>query len=126
MPVRVAVEVGVWVAGGQPRTVVCDVAVLLLKLLSLIESVGFTIAVLTNGERLVHGELTSTMSVIVALLLAGRLPPEQAMTLLGTAGSPQVNPLVPEELSSVMPGGRLSCTVTGKAAVPPALPTVMV
>jgi hypothetical protein len=79
---------------------------------------------LTNGEIVVHGWLTSTMIVIVAVLFPGRLPPEQAMTFPG-AGAPQVNPFVPEELSRVTPAGRRSSTVTGTDGVPPALPTVM-
>lgn len=123
--VAVLVVVTVAVAAGQSRTVVAAVATLFPLLLSTIDPSGFTRAVLTNGERFVHGVLTRTISVIVALLFGGRLPPEQAMTLPG-AGEPQVNPLVPDALSSVTPSGRLSCTVTGTAGVPPALPTVMV
>src|SRR4051812_30226455 len=123
--VAVPVVVTVAVAGGQSVTVVAATAVLLLVLVSGIALLGFTVARLTNGEMLVHGLLTSTMIVIVALLFGGRLPPEQAMMLPG-AGAPQVNPLVPEAFSRVTPGGRMSSTVTGTAGVPPALPTVMV
>jgi hypothetical protein len=125
LAVAVAVEVTVTVAAGQSVTVVVATAVLFAVLLSGIVLLGFTVARLTNGERLVHGVLTSTMTVIVALLFGGRLPPEQAMTLPGV-GAPQVNPLVPDAFSRVTPGGRTSVTATGTAGVPPAFPTVMV
>ena len=123
--VAVLVVVTVAVAAGQSETTVEAKAVLFAVLLSLIVLAGFTRAWFTNGERLVHGLLTSTMIVIVALLFGGMLPPEQAITLPGPA-EPQVNPLVPDALSKVTPGGRMSSTVTGTAGVPPALPTVMV
>jgi hypothetical protein len=134
--VLVEVTVGVFVAAGvfvlvfvgvscvQPITVNENAELLFAVLISGIVLFGFTTAVFVIGEFTTHGLSISATIWIVAEAPTGIVPPVQATTL---PDAPHTNPrfglLASAADRNVRPAGRLSCTVTPTAFVPPTFVT---